>query len=1226
MIVWVKENANVTSYVFSQYLKITMQNHTITFLQNKDEVFIRVPRDLKATKQILRDGQESTIYQEQKEICKIVFLEREWEENYQKYAISQPFSIGSDPHNTIQIPFSYIPSFWITIDPQEKTIQTKQSCPYASFNDKEFPDNCTYAFLDSITIAHVRMIMMEDGITMNVPADVHIHLQEYSFHQSLQKLKTIPKCKRIYNKTPPFPKPFVFHEALPQATFIETSRKPFLLESGPTLLMALASLCVGLISSYLAYNNGKEMVTLIPMLVLPFVMLLSVIVFQPLIRVYENKQNKKRKKQMEEQCCKKHDACKQEYEKYQEMVAAYIDTYYPSMDALIERIIHGEAMYQHTVPRLVCGYHHGMLQHDVLEAYQQDIDVYASKKHSTFIDFTQYPCVSILHSEANENLLHYLILQIAAFFDIPMIIYAQSTWIQDRPWLRLVQNTFQDQQRYLTSDIDKVEEWMQFLGTSPFFLFDQIGYKKTHENAYHIALHPYLKKCDITIDIQKQTLYDHHTFQETTLCLPQAEQYDMHYALLCLKDRSLHAKKTDFFSIQQITDFHFEEKWKQNDINTSLRAIIGVDENVKQIVLDLHETKDGPHGLIAGMTGSGKSALLITMLFSLAMQYSYEDVQFAMIDFKGGGAAASLQQLPHMVAALSNLDTMHLSRALVSFQNECLRRQRLLAEMSEFSEDVIDDIQTYRNALKKFEKFPKIADLIIVVDEFAELKKQRPDFLEDLISIARIGRSLGIHLVLCTQRPTGIISEEIWANCSFKIALRVAETSDLQEVLHRKCKNTLQEAGDFYVLSRNGLKRGKSAYAGAKYRKLIDQIDIIESDGSIQNDHAAILPTQQQILIQAFQKCNFPRMQPLWLPPLSIHAKDIEDFAVVDDYYHRQQYAFSIFEKCNTMFLGRDIQEREICFLNLVDCILQKKYSLFVIDDLHLDVAALYQACPNWITYCDATNQEWIKNVFSFLQKDKTQDKVLIITDISRFQSCNEEMMPFFHDCLEHAELYKVHIIVFSGSMNGISYRDFSNMQNRLCLKNENVQEIQQFLETNEKIITTEHAKGLLKKEHVLSFALFSITYAELLQKAKQRFPCSKKRFSIPYMPAVIDRNTYKGSAIPIGISYKDYQWVTLSPTLSFYIVSEYKEEWGAFYRSMQKYAKCTVRGDSDENDGQLIFLSTQEYRQKHEDYPVMYIGSSFSRQYMFYAKEGIHDERDAIVFRNYESEKVRVI
>ncbi len=1226
MIVWVKEKTESKTYVFSQYLKITVQNHAVTFLQNKNEVFIRVPRDMKITQQILCDGQESTIYQEKKEVCKILLLNKEWQENYRKYAISQPFSIGSDPHNTIQIPLAYIPSVWITIDPKESTIKTKQYCPYASFNGKEFPDNCTYTFLDVIAIAHIRMIMMEDGITMNIPADAHIHLQEYSFHQAFQKLKTIPKCKRIYNKTPPFPKPFIFHEPLPQNTFLETSRKPFFLESCPTLLMALASLCVGVISSYLAYSNGKEMITLIPMLVLPCVMLLSVVVFQPLTRIYENQQKKKRKKQIEEQCHKKHDACRHAYVKYQKMVGAYIDAYYPDMTALLFRITHGECLYQQTVPRLVCGYRDGALLHDILEAYQQDIDACTLQHQPIFIDFENYPCISILHSERNECLLHYLILQIVAFFDIPMVIYAQSTWIQDRPWLRLIQNTFQDQHRFLTSDKDKVEEWMHSIAGSPFFFLDQIGYKNVQENAYHIALHPFSKKCDITIDIEKQTMYDHHTFQETSFCLPHADPYDMYYALLCIKDISLHAKKTDFFSIQQMTNFHFEEKWKQNDINTSLRAILGIDENGKQIVLDLHESKDGPHGLIAGMTGSGKSALLITMLLSLAVHYSYEDVQFAMIDFKGGGAAASLQQLPHMVAALSNLDTMHLSRALVSFQNECLRRQRLLAEMSELSEDVIDDIQTYRNHLKQFPQFSKIAELIIVVDEFAELKKQRPDFLDDLISISRIGRSLGIHLVLCTQRPTGIISEEIWANCGFKIALRVAEASDLQEVLHRKCKNTLQDAGDFYLLSRNGLKRGKSAYAGAKYRKLINQIVLIESDGSIQNIHDQILPTQQQILIQAFQKCKYPKMQPLWLPPLSTHPKDITDFAVVDDYYHRQQYAFSIFEKSNTMFLGRDIQERELCFLNLVDCIIHQKYPLFVIDDLHMDVVTLYQTCPNWITYCDAMHQEWIKNVFSFIQKDKTQEKVLIITDISRFQSCNAEMMPFFHDCLEHAELYKIHIIVFAGSMNGISYRDFSNIQNRLCLKNENIQEIQQFLETNEKIITTEHAKGLLKKEHVLSFTMFSISHAELIQKAKQLFPCSKKQFTISYMPDTIDRSQYKGNAIPIGISYTDYQWVTLSPTSSFYIVSEYKEEWGAFYRCMKKYAKCTVRGDSDEDDGQLIFLSTQEYRQKHEEYPVMYIGLSFSRQYMFYAKEGIHDERDAIVFRNYENERIRVI
>ena len=162
--------------------------------------------------------------------------------------------------------------------------------------------------------------------------------------------------------------------------------------------------------------------------------------------------------------------------------------------------------------------------------------------------------------------------------------------------------------------------------------------------------------------------------------------------------------------------------------------------------------------------------------------------------------------------------------------------------------------------------------------------------------------------------------------------------------------------------------------------------------------------------------------------------------------------------------------------------------------------------------------------------------------------------------------------------------------------------------------------------DHVLSFQLLETSVSKLVQLLKQSHANNKKTI-IPCMPERIDRTQYKGGKIPLGISYTDYTWLTLMPTQSVYIVSIYKEEWIAYRKTMQMYAKCTIRKDSDEEDGQLIFLSLDEYRKKHaEDRDVLYVGTSFHQQYTFHSRYEVKHEYQAIYFHEYESNLVRIL
>ncbi|NUR09050.1 MAG: cell division protein FtsK, partial [Nocardioidaceae bacterium] len=191
--------------------------------------------------------------------------------------------------------------------------------------------------------------------------------------------------------------------------------------------------------------------------------------------------------------------------------------------------------------------------------------------------------------------------------------------------------------------------------------------------------------------------------------------------------------------------------------------------------LDLR--RDGPHALIAGTTGSGKSEFLQTLVASLAMANRPDELTFVLVDYKGGSAFKDCNRLPHTVGMVTDLDNHLVSRALVSLGAELRRREHLLAGPG------AKDLEDYWALQRGNPDLPAIPRLVLVIDEFASLVAELPDFVQGLVSIAQRGRSLGIHLVLATQRPSGVVSADIRANTNLRISLRVTDDNDSRDVI-----------------------------------------------------------------------------------------------------------------------------------------------------------------------------------------------------------------------------------------------------------------------------------------------------------------------------------------------------------------------------------------------------------------------------------------------------------
>lgn len=304
----------------------------------------------------------------------------------------------------------------------------------------------------------------------------------------------------------------------------------------------------------------------------------------------------------------------------------------------------------------------------------------------------------------------------------------------------------------------------------------------------------------------------------------------------------------EMYNVGMIEQLNILNRWKSNDPTKTLQVPIGLDKNGDQFKLDLHEKFYGPHGLVAGMTGSGKSELIISYILSMAVNFSPYEVSFVLIDYKGGGLAGVFQnketgmKLPHLAGSITNLDTIEMNRALASIQSELKRRQRMFNVARDRLNESTIDIYKYQRLYREGQVTEPIPHLFIISDEFAELKSQQPDFMDQLISTARIGRSLGVHLILATQKPSGVVDDQIWSNSKFKICLKVQDKSDSMDMIKRPDAAALKNPGRFYLqVGYNELfALGQSAWTGAQYyptekrKKRVDTaVDFIDNVGNI---------------------------------------------------------------------------------------------------------------------------------------------------------------------------------------------------------------------------------------------------------------------------------------------------------------------------------------------------------------------------------------------------------
>lgn len=378
----------------------------------------------------------------------------------------------------------------------------------------------------------------------------------------------------------------------------------------------------------------------------------------------------------------------------------------------------------------------------------------------------------------------------------------------------------------------------------------------------------------------------------------------------------------DMLRVGNTEQLNIRRRWKESDPVHSLAVPLGQDGDGFPVMLDIHQKAHGPHGLVAGMTGSGKSELLISYILAMAVNFRPDEVSFILIDFKGGGMADVFRGLPHLAGSITNLDGNELRRSFLAIESELEHRQQIFQQTTRELQLNAVDIYKYQELYRQGRVAQPMPHLIIVSDEFAELRHQQGDFMEQLIRIARIGRSLGVHLILATQKPDGVVDEQIRSNTRYRICLKVQDKQDSQAVLERPDAAALTAAGRFYLkVGMNEIfELGQSGYTGTPYLPKAqyepprdDTVSLLDEQGRVILAAAPAVHTQTPdlkqitaVLQKISQAAQDEKLEQhfIWAKPLEVVHRAVSSEAAAeemqvqvgsyDDLYNREHKSLRV--------------------------------------------------------------------------------------------------------------------------------------------------------------------------------------------------------------------------------------------------------------------------------------------------------------------------------------------
>ena len=465
----------------------------------------------------------------------------------------------------------------------------------------------------------------------------------------------------------------------------------------------------------------------------------------------------------------------------------------------------------------------------------------------------------------------------------------------------------------------------------------------------------------------------------------------------------------DMYHTSRVEDLDMYHKWLENRTYESMKSLIGYKAGNQPLYLDIHEKYHGPHGLVAGTTGSGKSETLQSYMLSLMVNYHPHEVAFIIIDYKGGGMAQSFVGAPHLCGVITNLGGNATNRALLSINAEIRHRQQV------FNAYKVKHIDAYIELYRSGAATEPMPHLLIIADEFAELKKEQPEFVRALVSAARVGRSLGINLILATQKPSGVVDDEIWSNTRFRLCLRVADKQDSNEMLKRPdaARITGTGRGFFQVGNDEIFEEFQSGWSGAAYEpeipftdeknisvtmiNLIGKNAVPKKKKKKKSDNiqkVTQLDAVVQYAAQIAREHQIPALRQIWLEPLprQLYLEDLPQsetrsplclpLGLADSPNTQSQYPVDVdFLRdgnvliCGPSGSGKTTLLQTMLYGAVTDC--PPEAMNLYIWDFSSRTMTVFQSCPQVGAVCFDGDNEKIAETIETLQETLAQRKTL---------------------------------------------------------------------------------------------------------------------------------------------------------------------------------------------------------------------------------------------------------
>lgn len=556
----------------------------------------------------------------------------------------------------------------------------------------------------------------------------------------------------------------------------------------------------------------------------------------------------------------------------------------------------------------------------------------------------------------------------------------------------------------------------------------------------------------------------------------------------------------EMLGIKTVGDLNLKQRWQKSDVCSAIKAPLGIStDGLVELNIRRHDSADGPHGLVAGMTGSGKTAAIASYLLALTTLYSPLDLSLVIIDFKGGALCNKFRGIPHLVGSITNLSGKEIDRSLKILDSEIKHRQKLLKDASSMvpSND-IDDIDKYTKLFKVGKVKESMPHMLIVVDEFAQLKTQYPHFLEKLVDVAQIGGSLGVHLILATQKPAGLVSPQIWANSKFRICLQVQEEQDSKEVIKTDVASKIKNAGRAYLMVGNNerFELFQSGYADSPI-------------STIYPKHCAEPLTQFSTvvnhIVEFCQREKIPKMPDLFMEPLPdqvvFRTKQTEgdtvgtvEIGIYDDPEHKTQEAYALPLVSNNLMIIGSAQMGKTNLLQTIIRSLAEQYGPNEVAIYILDFASQLLRRYGELNHVGGVvthqDDEKLKHLMYLLDSEITKrnnefNKVGV-TSLDEYREKGLKEIPhivliidnysalkqlYFQDDTELIRLLRdgLHagitvVATNSNTKNGIGYKDLQYFGARIALHNNDSSEYSTLFEQCRETVEKKPGRSLIKQ------------------------------------------------------------------------------------------------------------------------------------------------------------------